>query len=65
MGVMPCNRKMCPAILCRNYSEQYGYICEDCLSELKAADTTDIALFMATAKKDTRSIDEIFPRNDS
>lgn len=34
MGVMPCQRSNCDAILCDRYSDKYGYICNACFEEL-------------------------------
>lgn len=30
MGVMACNRKGCENIMCDTYTEEAGYICNDC-----------------------------------
>ena len=35
MSVLACNRNGCENILCDFYSPQYGYICNECLHELK------------------------------
>lgn len=35
MGVMRCDRTGCENILCDHYSSEYGYICYECLEELK------------------------------
>lgn len=35
MGVMECSRNGCDHILCECYSHTYGYLCYDCLCELK------------------------------
>lgn len=32
---MECNRNGCNYILCRRYSDKYGYICEECFDELE------------------------------
>ena len=51
---MECSRKECDSILCQSYSQQYGYCCYECLSEMKEAQLTDpefsIIKFMNTAK---------------
>jgi len=35
MGVMACNRKDCTNIMCDRYSFDHGYLCDECLEELK------------------------------
>lgn len=49
MGVMSCNRAACESILCERYSHIYGYICKDCLEELKYS-FLPISVFMKTPK---------------
>ena len=34
MGVLACNRAGCRNVMCDRYSDQYGYICEECFQEL-------------------------------
>lgn len=34
MSVLSCNRGNCPNIMCDRYSHRYGYICDDCFSQL-------------------------------
>ena len=49
MSVQSCNRKGCLNILCDRYSQRYGYICNDCFSELlESTDPPDV--FMNTDK---------------
>ena len=65
MGVMRCDRKKCESIMCDRYSEEYGYICDECFSELEN-DESGISIkdFMETAKVDRlekeKKYDEIF-----
>ena len=35
MGIMYCSKTDCENILCNYYSTEFGYICNDCLNELK------------------------------
>jgi len=35
MGVMACSRAECENIMCDKYATEFGYICNDCLQELK------------------------------
>lgn len=49
MGVMPCYRKDCDAILCDRYSTEFGYICNECFEELVNCDL-DAETFMNTSK---------------
>ncbi len=49
MGVLTCNRKGCDHIMCDFYSYKFGYICGDCLIELRDSGL-DTATFMATEK---------------
>jgi hypothetical protein len=53
MGIMPCNRRGCQAILCEKYSPKYGYICQNCYNELLDY-PIDIASFMMTHKLDNQ-----------
>jgi hypothetical protein len=54
MGVMSCCRAGCNNIMCDTYSSVHGYICNECLIELKqfTLDCVNIDLyeFMATEK---------------
>jgi hypothetical protein len=47
MGVMACQRKGCPHIMCDKYSRNYGYICNKCYEELLVS-ILPIADFMAS-----------------
>ena len=35
MGVIVCSRRDCENIMCDRCSPEHGYICNECLSELK------------------------------
>ena len=48
MGVMTCNRYECNHIMCDHYSEKHGYICHECLSDLKKVGPCSISDFMNT-----------------
>jgi hypothetical protein len=53
MGVMACDRKDCDNVMCDHYSYDYGYICYDCIHELKDCGPCDIQEFMNTPKTKT------------
>jgi hypothetical protein len=46
MGVMACGSIGCQNILCDRYSDDYGYICDECFAELVVSWSIDIAAFM-------------------
>ena len=50
MGVLACNRRGCENIMCDHYSHEFGYICYECLSELKELPFKDIEDFMDSYK---------------
>lgn len=51
MGVMACRRMGCTNIMCDAYSSDYGYLCHDCLAELKRKGPgTNIKDFINEAK---------------
>jgi hypothetical protein len=50
MGVLYCDRNGCTNIMCDHYSHEYGYICNECLSELKEKPFCDIEDFMNSPK---------------
>ncbi len=50
MGVLACNRAGCENIMCRRYSDEFGYICRECFDELEASNTLDIEEFMDKPK---------------
>lgn len=55
MGVLACNRTGCNNIMCDYYSDEYGYICSECLNELKKKPFTEIRSFMQSPKPSTVS----------
>ena len=55
MGVLPCAREGCENIMCDRYSDEHGYICDECFSGLCAIYPVNIEEFMNTKKK--RAID--------
>ena len=59
MGVMECSRKDCDGCMCSAYNSNTGYVCYECLSELRerqklepSMSIEDIKEFMETAKVD-------------
>ena len=60
MGVLACDRKGCDNIMCDNYSSEHGYICWECLRELRERavgdGTVDVYKFMATARAAADSV---------
>lgn len=52
MSIMTCNRKNCINIMCDFYSSKYGYICNECLTELKTIPFCSIQEFMDSPKPD-------------
>lgn len=53
MSVLACSRHGCENVMCDRYSDTYGYICEECFSELEvlsAHNNIDIAHFMQSKK---------------
>lgn len=36
MGVLQCARRDCETIMCETYVEEIGYICYECIEELKS-----------------------------
>lgn len=46
MGVMTCYRSECDHIMCDRYSNEYGYICDECFDELVQTGITNIHDFM-------------------
>jgi len=41
MSVLSCHRKNCPNILCDKYSSIFGYICNECFTEMCSAQKND------------------------
>lgn len=50
MSVLACNRRNCENAMCDYLSYEHGYICYDCLNELKENGPCDIAEFMDSPK---------------
>ena len=59
MGVMACNRNGCKNVMCDRYSEEHGYLCDECFDELVAIRTLDFGAFMASPKKHVQCAKEI------
>ena len=62
MSVLSCSRGGCENIMCDRYSYRYGYICNECFSEMVALRPESIADFMATERPDPviASLDRIY-----
>ena len=61
MGVMECSRRGCDNIMCHDYSEETGYICWECKSELESsnpANVNEVELFMDSEKENSKYNDE-------
>ncbi|WP_273209000.1 hypothetical protein [Marinobacter subterrani] len=51
MGIKACDRNGCDRIMCDNYSDQFGYLCFECMTELQSkAGNITIGDFMASPK---------------
>jgi hypothetical protein len=53
MGIRSCDRKDCENIMCDNYNKDIGYICNDCLVELRKLNPKkmeDIIYFMESPR---------------
>ena len=69
MSVLICARGNCPNIMCKRYSYEYGYLCNDCFEELVGRGVdTDVREFMRSVKPLYRDeehsremFDELFP----
>ena len=57
MGVLACDRKGCDNVMCDYVSSEHGYICWECLSELKAKGMCDIGVFMGSEKVEKDNLD--------
>lgn len=57
MGVLACNRAGCDNVMCDYYSRTYGYICCECLQELKDKGMCDINTFMGEYKDNTGELE--------
>lgn len=56
MGVLACDRNGCDNIMCDYVSYTYGYICQECLDELKENPNINIREFMDNDYKDEWSV---------
>jgi hypothetical protein len=62
MGVLPCHRNGCEHIMCDRYSDELGYICNECYDELVSSGE-DPEIFMESKKgkfKDRFDYETIF-----
>jgi hypothetical protein len=50
MGVLACNKNGCKNIMCDRCSSTYGYICDECFSELMDWSGWGVTEFMQTTK---------------
>ena len=57
MGVLACDRKGCENVMCDYVSSEHGYICWECLSELKSKGMCDIGVFMESEKVEKDNVD--------
>jgi len=73
MGVLACDRYRCGNIMCDRYSPKYGYICDECYTELRAM-VQSIDYFVKTPKDENQNegldqhqnlVDEVFPDYDT
>jgi hypothetical protein len=57
MSVLACSRAGCEHIMCDRYSEEYGYLCEDCFEEAVQNGIVPgtIEVFMASEKRPDHS----------
>ena len=51
MSVLACSRLGCDNVMCDYYSDEHGYICWECLRELREKGSCDIETFMGSVKK--------------
>ena len=59
MSVLACQRRGCENIMCDRYSYEYGYICDDCFTELVSLGVeTNIDFFMESTKIDINEDNE-------
>lgn len=71
---MECNRKDCDNIMCNEYSEVTGYLCDECKTDLDDScpkSVSDVEAFMETPKVDNRfgsgdkfSLNRLFGHDD-
>lgn len=64
MGVKSCNRKDCENIMCRHYSRDFGYICDDCLGELQELATKEFDIFVNSPKTFIRNFFFSIPKGE-
>lgn len=50
MGVLACDRRGCDNIMCDYVSDEHGYLCWECLAELKSKPHINISTFMQSQK---------------
>jgi hypothetical protein len=50
MSVLSCDRRGCKNIMCDMYSHKYGYLCNECYSQLLESNLS-IKCFMESNKK--------------
>lgn len=55
MGVMECSRVGCTNVMCDRYSPNYGYICNECLEQLRTSPVT-IPTFMKMHKEEYKEL---------
>jgi len=51
MGVMGCFRRGCNNIMCHRYSQEFGYICNDCFGQL-----VDMLMAHANSNRNPRDV---------
>jgi len=49
---MNCSRNGCKNIMCNKYSNEFGYICDECFEELAENGDCNIQDFMLTEKEE-------------
>lgn len=66
MGVKECFRHSCENIMCDFHSDEHGYICDDCLKELRedCMKYSSITEFMSTPKQRPDSFVNVVDRED-
>jgi hypothetical protein len=61
MSSMECSRNGCTNVLCDRYSKKFGYICNDCFTELINQNLISIEDFMKSIKQiDSEKYKEIW-----
>lgn len=51
MGVLACDRRGCDNVMCDYVSHEHGYLCYECIQELKSKPFINIKSFMETTKE--------------